>query len=194
MLFIFIGEFPYFSFTCLYSFLTRLLPTKMSFCLKPLCHHTCLSLYSFVSDYRFHIEVISHGLIWVFVFFTCFAYYDNVQIHLCCCERHYFILFMAEWYSMVCVYVWCVCGVGGCGSGCVGVYILTTSLSIHLSMNIQVAPMSQMFQTGSNIRDFLVQIKISWQFWTLSNVLQQIIYISRILLYFPCMFGLQHLA
>ena len=40
---------------------------------------------------------------------------------------------MAEWYSMVCVYVWCVCGVGGCGSVCVCVYILTTSLSIHLS-------------------------------------------------------------
>ena len=56
----------------------------------------------------------------MFVFFciTHFTQYDNLQGHSYCCKQHYFILF----YGIVCIY--------------------TSSLSIHLSVDIQDTSMS----------------------------------------------------
>ena len=41
-------------------------------------------------------------MVFVFLCLTDFTQYDNLQVHPCCCRRRYSILFMAEWYSIVC--------------------------------------------------------------------------------------------
>ena len=43
-------------------------------------------------------------MVFVFFFLTYFTQYDNLKVHLCCCKWHYFILFMAESYSIAYMY------------------------------------------------------------------------------------------
>ena len=33
-------------------------------------------------------------MVFVFLFLTSFTQYDNLQVHLCCCKWHYFVLFL----------------------------------------------------------------------------------------------------
>ena len=40
-------------------------------------------------------------MVFVFLFLTYFTQYETLQLHPCCCTWHYFILFMAEQYSIV---------------------------------------------------------------------------------------------
>ena len=62
-------------------------------------------------------------VIFAFLCLTYFAYYDNLQVHPCCCKWHYFILF--QWLSNIPL---CVCTI--------------SSLSVHLSTDIFLASMS----------------------------------------------------
>ena len=43
-------------------------------------------------------------MIFTFLVLTYFTQYDALQVHLCCCKWHYFIIFMAEYCSIVYMY------------------------------------------------------------------------------------------
>ena len=55
-------------------------------------------------------------MVFSFLFLTYRTQYDILQVHPCCCKWYYFIFFIAKQYSII--------------------YIHTTSLSIHLLMDI----------------------------------------------------------
>ena len=55
----------------------------------------CFILYS--SYKRYH-------MVFVFFFLTYFTQDESLCFHPCCCKWHYFVLFMAEWYSTVYIY------------------------------------------------------------------------------------------
>ena len=63
----------------------------VSFCFIHLCH---------ILDPTYK----SYCVVLVFLFLTYFAQYDNLQVHPCCCKRHYFILFflIADLYCALC--------------------------------------------------------------------------------------------
>ena len=56
--------------------------------------HFCHSLDSTYKQYQ---------TVFVFLILTHFTWYDNGQLPPCCYKWHYFVLFMAEEYSIVCV-------------------------------------------------------------------------------------------
>ena len=77
-----------------------------------LLSYKCIHLYNIIES----TCKLYHIYLFVFLFLTYFSKYYILQDHLCCCKRHYLILFVTEQYSTVCTN--------------------TTSLSsIHLSMN-----------------------------------------------------------
>ena len=57
-----------------------------------------MSLFVWKTYFRFHIYMISYG-IWLSL-----TQYDNLQLYLCWCKWHYFILFMTKQYSIVYMY------------------------------------------------------------------------------------------
>ena len=44
-----------------------------------------------------------YHMVFVFLFLTYFTWYDNLQVHPCCCKWHYFIL-LYDWVIFYCVH------------------------------------------------------------------------------------------
>ena len=64
-------------------------------------HKLVLYVYESVSVLQVSSQIPHISDIVQYLTLTCFTQHDNLYIHPCCCEWHYFILFMTQEYSIV---------------------------------------------------------------------------------------------
>ena len=109
-----------------------------------MCLYFCF-INKFIRIFFFFLDS-TYKLYYMIFVFLCLTYsiqYDNLWVHLCCYKWHYFIIFMAEQYSIVYMYHiffirYCINGHLGCFHGLSIVNSSSMNIGMHISFGIIV--------------------------------------------------------
>ena len=80
-------------------------------------------------------------MVFVFLLLTYFTWYENFQVHPCCCKWHYFVLFMDEQHSIAYMYhIFLICSDGhlGCFHVLAVVNSAVMNIWVHVSFSMKV--------------------------------------------------------